>query len=94
MGCSQQKFSSSTKNRNDGSITTGQLNMKQTTNVISVKYLNQKLIGQSGKYYNFLLNRVILSKDILNSTIMIRRQNKQENLPSKKDYVTSSNGCN
>ncbi|CAD8063312.1 unnamed protein product [Paramecium sonneborni] len=97
MGCTSQKQSSPPKSRNDESITTGQLDSKFTQNIITLKYSNQKLIGQkikSGKYYNLLLNHVILQKDILNSTIMIRRQKNQENLPSKKDYVTSSNGCN
>ncbi|CAD8152479.1 unnamed protein product [Paramecium pentaurelia] len=96
MGCTQQKQSSPSRKRNDDSTTNGQFDTKLTQNVITIQYFNQKQIRSkinSGRHYNFVLQQVTLQNNILNSTIMVRRKN-QENLPSKKEYMTSSNGCN
>ncbi|CAD8155431.1 unnamed protein product [Paramecium octaurelia] len=95
MGCTQQKISSPARYRSNESLTNEQPDTMQTNQVIVIQQLNQKQLQQKinqGRYN--ILQRVILRKDILNSTIMIRRQRNQENLLSEKLYVTSSNGCN
>ncbi|CAD8057165.1 unnamed protein product [Paramecium primaurelia] len=97
MGCTQQKLSSPARNRNTESLTNDQPDVISTNNVISIQLQNQKLIEQKikqGNHINLFIQRVVLQKHILNSTIMIRRQRNQENLFSEKEYVTSSNGCN